>query len=77
MPKKQLAAPPCPQCGSESSKVVASRPSKCLTSIVRNRHCNDCGNQWWTVQPREAAVSRYRLRRSPHPIYHEVIEIIP
>ena len=58
----------CPYCGSESSRVVDSRPSEDLNAIRRRRQCDDCGKRFTTYEKIETeplTVIKKDKRRQP------------
>lgn len=40
----------CPYCGSESSRVIDSRPAEDNNAIRRRRQCDDCGKRFTTYE---------------------------
>lgn len=57
MPAVQI---PCEECGCRRTAVVMTRQLD-DHSLVRRRKCIGCGHRWYTHQPPEKAVSKYRI----------------
>lgn len=51
----------CTVCGTARSHVVHTTTTDCGTGRIRRRHCLDCGNRWWTVQPQELVIPDHAL----------------
>ena len=46
----------CPECASNSARVVLTKKTK-EAQIVRRRRCDSCGHRWYTLQYPEINIS--------------------
>lgn len=48
----------CPECGSQNSRVVLTKPVKNdRFAVIRRRRCVTCGHRWYTAQAPEVYIS--------------------